>query len=61
MTTINLYNPDILPCGELSNNAPINLKICNKSNICEEWNSITQFIYTNMIKNPVYQQNIKEI
>lgn len=61
MTTINLYNPDILPFGELSNNAPINFKICNKSNICEEWNSITQFIYTNMIKNPVYQQNIKEI
>lgn len=61
MTTINLYNPDILPFGELSNNAQIDFQICNKNNVCEKWNSITQFIYTNMIKNPVYQQNIKEI
>ena len=61
MTTINLYNPDMLLVGELSNNSSINLKICNKNNICEEWNSITQFIYTNMLKNHVYQQNIKEI
>ena len=55
MSSIEIFNPREKPYGQLSNNAKHNMTI-NK----ELWNSVTQFIYSNMINNYVYKDRIKK-
>jgi predicted NAD-dependent protein-ADP-ribosyltransferase YbiA (DUF1768 family) len=55
MSSIEIFSPREKPYGQLSNNAKHNMTI-NK----ELWNSVTQFIYSNMINNYVYKDRIKK-
>lgn len=60
MSTIELFNPNIMPYGPLSNNYKNVMSIHKKnSNKYEIWNTVTQFIYTNMIDNPNYREIVK--
>jgi predicted NAD-dependent protein-ADP-ribosyltransferase YbiA (DUF1768 family) len=51
MTTIDIYNPKKEPFGPLSNNYKSNMKICDSSNKCENWLTVSNYIYANMLKN----------
>ena len=55
MSSIEIFNPREKPYGQLSNNVKNNM-IINK----ELWTSVTQFIYSNMLNNYVYRDNIKK-
>ena len=55
MSSIEIFNPREKPYGQLSNNVKNNM-IINK----ELWTSVTQLIYSNMLNNYVYRDNIKK-
>ena len=56
--SVKLYNPEELPFGLLSNNFPYKMMIDN-----EEWDNISQYIYTNLIplENEKMRKNLREI
>ena len=60
MSTIEIFNPNIMPYGQLSNNYKNVMSIRKQdSNQFEIWNTVTQYIYTNMIDNYKYRELIK--
>jgi len=60
MSAIELFNPNIMPYGPLSNNYKHVMSLHKKdSNQYEVWNTVTQFIYTNMIDNTKYRDIVK--
>lgn len=55
MATIELFNQNTKPYGPLSNNSNFTMTIYK-----ENWNNVTQFIYTNMVSNYMYRDQIKK-
>ena len=55
MSAIEIFS-SVKKYGPLSNNYKHNM-IINK----ELWNSVTQFVYTNMINNYIYRDNMKKV
>ena len=55
--SLRIYNPDEFPFGILSNNYNYKMNIDG-----EEWDNISQYIYTNLIpaKNKYFRENIKK-
>lgn len=56
MSIIEIFKPNSVPYGSLSNNSKSIMTI-NK----EKWTSVTQYIYTNMLTSFLYQDKIKNI
>ena len=56
MSIIEIFNPNVTPYGLLSNNSKSIMKI-NKEN----WTSVTQYIYTNMLSSFIYRDKLKNV
>jgi predicted NAD-dependent protein-ADP-ribosyltransferase YbiA (DUF1768 family) len=56
MTTIEIFNPQELPFGLLSNNSKYFMELDD-----EKWTTVTQYVYTNLLNNmPIYRDRIKK-
>ena len=54
MSIIEIFNPNSIPYGSLSNNFRSMMTIDN-----ERWTSVTQYIYSNMLTSFLYRDKIK--
>ena len=54
--TIEIFNPQELPFGLLSNNSKYFMELDD-----EKWTTVTQYVYTNLMnQTPIYRDRIKK-